>query len=426
MKPKNKFQEQVFELSKKLPPINKIQKEWAFQNCIEHIGRKTKSGVITCLECGHAWQGNSHLSDTILGSECPECSAKLKVTNTLKRVFKQSEYFCIVTTKENFQVLRFFLIRYYAKTGHKAQYFISEVVQRWIATNGKYSTIARIRPLSYYDDTWNFSSELEIRPEKDHHSIIPACVYPRLRLISELKRSGYKGENHGLTHFRLFQTLLSHSRAETLLKAGQTNVLKYFAGKNFHNIDNYWTSIKICIRNNYHIKDVSIWRDYIDLLHFFGKDLHNAKYVCPTDLSAEHDRYVKKKREHQERKDREQKKKKVLEDEATFKELKSRFFGIQFTDGAIQIRMLESVAEIMQEGDIMHHCVFVNEYHLKPDSLILSACVNGEKVETIEFSLSTMQVVQSRGVCNKNTKYHNKIIELITKNRRKIKQRMAA
>ena len=426
MKPKNKFQKEVFELSQKLPRITKVQKEWAFQNCIEHIGRKTAKGVITCMECGHAWQGNSHLSDALLDVKCPECSAKLKVTNIRQSVFKQSEYFCIVTVKGNFQVLRFFLIRYYAKAGQKAQYDILEVVQRWIAPNGKYATIARLRPMSYYDDVWCFWSALEIRPEKDHHSIVPTCVYPRQKLISELKRSGYKGENHSITHFTLFQTLLSDSRAETLLKAGQTKALKYFAGKRFHFIDNYWTSIKICMRNGYHIEDMSDWKDYIDLLRFFGKDLHNAQYVCPADLTAEHDRYVKKKRAYQEREDREQKKKKALESEKKFHEMKSRFFGIQFTDGIIQVRMLESVEEIMQEGDIMHHCVFVNNYHLRPDSLILSACIGDKWIETIEFSLSTMQVVQCRGIHNKNTEYHDQIINLVKKNKRLIQKRLAA
>ncbi|MCL2650763.1 MAG: PcfJ domain-containing protein [Candidatus Azobacteroides sp.] len=426
MKPKNKFQKQVFELSKKLTPITQVQKEWAFENCFEHVGRRTSKGIVTCTECGHSWQGNSRLSDTLLGAECPKCSAKLKVTTTRKRVFKQSAYFCIVTTKGNFQVLRFFLIRYYAKAGQKAQYFISEVVQRWIAVGGKYATIARLRPMSYYDDTWCFWSALELRPERDHHRISPTCVYPRQKLIPELKRSGYKGENYNLTHFTLFLTLLSDSRAETLLKAGQTKALTYFASRDFQSVGDYWASIKICIRNGYHIEDVSIWKDYIDLLRFFGKDLHNAKYVCPADLTAEHDTYVRKKREYQEWERRERKKRKASEDEATFKGLKSRFFGIQFTDGIIQVRMLESVDEIMREGDVMHHCVFANEYHLKPDSLILSACVNGQKVETIEFSLSKMQVVQSRGVCNKTTEYHKHIIELVNRNRRIIQKRMAA
>ena len=426
MKPKNKFQQQVFELSKNLPQITKVQKEWAFQNCIEHIGKRTAKGVITCLECGHTWQGNSELGDALLGAECPQCSAKLQVTNTRKMVFKQSAYFGIVTTKKNFQVLRFFLIKYYAKAGQKADYFISEVVQRWIAPDGKYETIARMRPMSYYDDNWIFYSKLEIRPERDHHYISLTDVYPKQWLIPELKRSGYKGDNIRLSHLTLFRTLLSDSRAETLLKAGQIDILQSFAGKNWQSIEDYWNAIKICLRNNYKINDATIWRDYIDLLRFFEKDLYNAKYVCPADLIAEHDRYVKKKQEWQEQERREQKKQKALESEKKFYEMKSRFFGILFTDGLIQIRMLESVEEIMQEGDIMHHCVFTNEYHLKPDSLILSACIGDKRIETIEFSLSKMQVVQCRGIQNKNTEYHDQIIELVKKNTRLIRKRIAA
>jgi hypothetical protein len=187
------------------------------------------------------------------------------------------------------------------------------------------------------------------------------------------------------------------------------------------------TSIRICIRNNYIVGDASVWHDYIDLLRFFGKDLHNAKYVCPADLNAEHDRYVKKKREWQERERREQARKKTLEDEATYREMKSRFFGIQFSDGNIRVRVLDSVEEIMQEGDAMHHCVFTNEYHLKPDSIILSACIeDGQRLETVEFSLSKMQVIQSRGVCNKNTEYHDQIINLVKKNRRLFEKQMTA
>jgi len=323
-------------------------------------------------------------------------------------------------------VLRFFLIQSYAKAGQKAQYSISEVVQRWIAPNGKYETVAKTRPTSYYVDTWTCNSELEIRPEREHHNINPSGVYPRQQLVPELKRCGYKGDCFGINPFDLFCTLLSDSRAETLQKAGQINVLKYFAGKNFHRIDSYWASLKICIRNHYQIGDVSIWRDYLDLLRFFGKDLHNAKYVCPADLNAEHDRYVSQKRKWQERQKREKAKKKALEDETRFNEMKSRFFGIQFTDGLIQVRMLDSVEDIMIEGDILHHCVFTNEYHLKPDSLILSACVNGQRIETIEFSLTKFKVIQCRGIQNKNTEYHDRIIKLVEKNKNLIRKRLAA
>jgi len=426
MKPKNKFQKQVFALSQKLTPITKVQENWAFRNCIKHYGKRMANGVIICLDCGHKWKGNSELGDMLLRAECPQCSAQLETVNTRKTVYRQVEYFCIVTTKGGFQVLRFFLINYYAKAGQKAQYSISEVVQRWIAPDGKYETIARTRPMSYCFDNWNFSSKLEIRPEREHHHIIPTFVYPHEKIIHVLKRNGYMGDNCFISHFTLFRILLSESRAETLIKASQRNVLGYFAGRNFQQIDDYWASIKICIRNNYLIKDAQIWRDYIDLLRFFHKDLHNAKYVCPADLTSEHDRYVKKKKEWQERVRSEQARKKALIDDAQFKKLKAKFFGIYFTDGIIHIRMLDSVEEIKKEGDLMHHCVFTNDYHLNPDTIILSAYMDDRRLETVEYSLTGQKVIQCRGVCNKNTEYHDKIIQLVEKNKRLIKKRLVA
>jgi hypothetical protein len=169
-----------------------------------------------------------------------------------------------------------------------------------------------------------------------------------------------------------------------------------------------------------------MWRDYIDLLRFFEKDLYSAKYVCPTNLKAEHDKYVRKKREWQKRQAWEKAKEKVLKDNKRFRKMKSRFFGIQFTDGLIQVRVLENVEEIMQEGDIMHHCVFANDYHLRPDSLILSACIEGKRIETVEISLSQLKVIQSRGMCNNITRYHKRIINLVEKNISLIQKRLVA
>jgi hypothetical protein len=426
MKPKNKFQKQVLCASKKLPQITEAQVKWAQQNCFEHNGYRTKKGVVTCLVCGHEWQGNSELSDTLLGGQCSFCAAKLNITTTRKSVLKAKEYMCILSVSNGLQALRFFHVEAYFKKGQKAQYSINEVAQRWIAPDGKFATVAKLRTMSCYLDLWNFNSNLEIRPERPLYNIMPTCIYPRQRFIPELKRNGYKGDCHEINPFDLFYNLLTNRRAETLLKAGETNVLKYYTNRRFASIANYWASIKICIRNNFHIEDTSIWHDYIDLLRFFGKDLHNAKYVCPADLKAEHDRYVQKKREWQERQKREEIRKKLLEDAARFNELKSKFFGIQFTDGLIHVRVLESVEEIMQEGDILHHCVFVSNYHLKPDSLILSAYIGDKRLETIEISMPGLKVLQCRGVCNENTEYHDRIIALVKKNIPQIRKRLKA
>ena len=69
---------------------------------------------------------------------------------------------------------------------------------------------------------------------------------------------------------------------------------------------------------------------------------------------------------------------------------------------------------------------FTNDYYLKPDSLVFSARIGKERIETIEISLATLQIVQSRGECNQDTKYHTQIINLVKKNIRLIQQRMSA
>ena len=70
------------------------------------------------------------------------------------------------------------------------------------------------------------------------------------------------------------------------------------------------------------------------------------------------------------------------------------------------------------------HCV--GGYHKRKDSLILSATIDGKRIETIEVSLKTFEVVQCRGVCNENSEYHDRIIALVNKNANLIRQRMKA
>lgn len=423
MKPKNKFQQRVVEASKKLPKLTKEQIQWSYDNVIEHIGRRSDKGIITCTKCGHSWQGISHLIDTLTDCDCPNCKAKLKVKTTKKRVFNGSYYMTIVTACEGFQVLRTIMVKCIAKLGKLPEYEHSEVMQRWIAPDGKHATFARLRQTmgTMYYDSWIFHTPLELRQEIDtYNRIYTGVVYPRQKLISEIKRTGYKKAFYGQKPLDIFRTLLTDSRAETLLKTGYTKLFKRIMDSGWKNIDKYWQSIRICLRNRYTIKDATLWCDYIDLLRFFGKDLHNAKYVCPDNLKAEHDRYVIKKAKA----DAQEELEKQLEKEAEYREAKAKFFGLVFSDGVISIRVLESVAEIILEGRLMHHCV--GGYHSKTDSLILSACINGEKIETIEVSLTHLRVIQSRGVCNKNTEYHDQIVNLMNQNIPLIEKRLAA
>ena len=422
MKPRTKFEKAVFEQSKHLCPITKTQSKWAFRECIDHLAYRLPKGRTTCMDCGHSWIMNKHRETCT----CPHCRAKLQVKETYERKLQQKQYFTILTTCREFQVLRMFLLIVGMEKGYKAQASIIEIGQYWWNMQGRKAVVAIQRVLGHYVDTFSYYSPMAIRNDNEaYQHIVYSPIYPKFKVTDILRRNGFKDNFYGIVPTQLIPALLTDSRVETLLKAGSTDHLRYFLG-NKRTFEELWQSYKIAVRNGYEIADISLWSDYVDTLRRLGKDIHNPKYLCPTNLKGEHDRRHEELLRQREREEIEQKQQKAMEDEKRFKELKSKFFGIHFTDGTIQVHVLESVQEHLEEGVSMHHCVFSNEYYLKEDSLILSATIGGKRIETIEVSLRTLEVVQSRGVCNKNTEYHEQIVNLVNANSRLIRQRMRA
>ena len=55
-------------------------------------------------------------------------------------------------------------------------------------------------------------------------------------------------------------------------------------------------------------------------------------------------------------------------------------------------------------------------YSLNPDCIIFSARIAEQRVETVEFSLEQMKVVQCHGLQNKDTEHHADIINLVNSN----------
>lgn len=133
---------------------------------------------------------------------------------------------------------------------------------------------------------------------------------------------------------------------------------------------------------------------------------------------------VAKRNRQRERERSEEERKERIKDEKNYLKAKGMFFGLVFSDSLILVKVIESVEEMETEGRLMHHCV--GGYHNRKDSLILSATIDGKRIETIEVSLITLKVVQSRGVCNSNTEYHERIIQLVEDNAELIRQRMNA
>ena len=152
-----------------------------------------------------------------------------------------------------------------------------------------------------------------------------------------------------------------------------------------------------------------------------GIDTRNPKYACPPDLKAAHDavfaRLERKRAKERWKRDSE----KMSEFEAAYRRRKGRFFGLSISGSGIVITVLKSVRDVYDEGLAMHHCVFANGYYKKRESLLLTARnTAGERLETVEFDLDRGRVLQSRGVCNTLTEFHNDIVRLVEENAEQI------
>ena len=75
MKPKNKIQSRLVELSGQLRPLTTPQMEWAFRNTHEHFAYRLKGGKCTCMDCG------AEFIETRDGRcFCPECHNEGRVS----------------------------------------------------------------------------------------------------------------------------------------------------------------------------------------------------------------------------------------------------------------------------------------------------------------------------------------------------------
>lgn len=421
MKPRNKFQRRVYDLSCQLPKLSAEQKDWAKRACLKHIGYRRKDGYTYCLDCGHDWKGSLDAKTC----NCPKCGTKLKLETTRKLNLDQKHIrFAIIDVREEFQIVRIFEIFSYHKTGEKRNIWMQEIIQQFIIPGGKHQFVARQRNRSWYAD--NFYGYMEIRDSSNwNDKYTPGLdyVYPKMKVLPVYRRNGFKTGTFGVAPFPIFKKLYDDSYLETLLKAKQYSLFRERAiGNNSYKISQYWASIKICIRNNYRVPDASIWFDHLELLRQANKDLRSPKYVCPPDLIKTHNKMVAKRERERRRMELERKKRDIEEAEKLYKEQKAAFLGLVFTDANITVKMLESVQEFIEEGEKHKHCVFGNSYYRRKDSLIFSARVGKKPVETVEFSLSEMRVVQSRGLQNQPSEYNKQILKVVGKNIPKIRR----
>jgi hypothetical protein len=301
----------------------------------------------------------------------------------------------------------------------EAKHFAHEISQHWITPNGKHKVMSAALSSNGFYNRWRFIS-MELRVDKDKY-YFGDRIYPDAKYIPQLKRNGFKRSFHGCNPVVFISTLLSEPYFETLLKAGQFKALENFNHKE-RAIKELWSSIKICIRQGYKIDRFTDWIDYVYLLRTFGRDIYSPKYICPENFEREHNRYVGKRRIQREKEALEKQKERLVEDNKIYQEQKKAFLGMTFSNGILDLVIPESVEDILIEGNELHHCVYVNYYYKQKDSLIFSARKEGKRICTIQYSLKNMKVLHARGIQNSDTSYEKDIIELLDKNKRKIKK----
>ncbi len=485
MKPTTKFQKLIVNVDTTLEPISKEQSDYFYKECLFHKAVALKSGKTTCLDCSHSWNITSTIgwnSESKKGC-CPNCGTKITIEHTRKKRYFDFSYGQIIQTHKGFQVIRAFTVNGSYNAGKKPYLSIREVSRIYLSADGKFEIIGNYNQWSFSSEAWVGEFSLKDRSTINRgHNMLAHKVYPKIKVLKELKRNGFKGGFHNKSVLTLFKALLTNSYVETLFKAKQYSFLKsiYLDGGgdiDSSKIEKRWDSIKICMRNNYKVKDTSLWFDYLDFLEFFGKDLRNPKYVCPTDLKMMHDFYLHEKREFPEkervRKLKEKRKQSILvcadmnysiidtdlwfkyldmldyigkditdpkyicpsdlitefensviiynrlkveENQRQYEMDKGKFFDLQILSNDYLITVLKSIDEFIEESTELAHCIYESEYFKRVDSLILSAKYKGVRVETIEIDLNQFEIQQCRGFDNLPSDHNMNVINIITNN----------
>lgn len=427
MRARTKLQFKVKMLSEGLSRITRAQTKWSYEHCLPHFAYANKSSAF-CLDCGKTFS-----LDLISRKKaiCPKCKTKLDVEFTRKTTNTEVNYFAITHVVEEFQVAEYFELKAYYKKGEKVKYFLRAILEDWILPNGKITKIGLQHNASWHMDSW--TGRWEIRENNKFrnyyeysgkYDVYARKYHPDSVFKQEYRKIGINKNLSGLTLPEAINIIPNNPKAETLLKAKRFELLEKLPTEEMR-ISKYWSSIKIVLRNRYKITDAGIWFDYLQMLSYFGKDLHNSVYVCPKDLKKEHDRYVEKKRVRQRKEELERKRREIEEAEEAFKYKIERFLGFHIKSGNIIVKVLETVREFEQEGDILNHCLFENEYYAKEHSLILSARIDNVPVETIEVNLEKMKIEQSRGLDNKPSEHNKKIVSLVKRHLPQIRKIVA-
>lgn len=94
----------------------------------------------------------------------------------------------------------------------------------------------------------------------------------------------------------------------------------------------------------------------------------------------------------------------------------SRYLDLVFSDGLIEITVLQTAEDFYNEGEAMRHCFYTNAYYAKDNSLVMSAHIGEKRIETVEIDRQHMSISQAHGSHNKNSEYNDRIVSPVQRN----------
>ena len=428
-----KRQQTIMALREKLPELTESQKAWIWGEPFvdDQNAYYWKRGKVWCQCCGHVEPKAALESDLIinLGIQkyvCPECGRTLTLIpyqHSWKGYRKVVADCTVMQHVGDYTVFRTFQACRRNMLGAPTDYEIAEIYQNWVCPDGREVILARDHYyVMYHGESWNYYSDFKPRKVNRYQSTYEVrynFLMPDWKPARIVRRNGWRRSlvESGVSPVMQVQNILVNPVGEMLVKNGQKELFNHLTRRGYNDLDALVPAIRICNRNRYHIKDASMWVDYIELLQYFGKDTHNAFYVCPQDLKRAHDRLMDKRERIEAEKKVQEELKTIRKKESKYKQMHGMYFGVCFGEDGIMVAVVSSVKEMAEEGAFMHHCVFTNRYYEKKDSLILSARdEQGNRLETIEVNLRTWSIMQSRGKFNHPTDRHDEIVAIVNKN----------
>ena len=430
--PKRKLVADAARISPTLPPLSEVQMR-AAKYKHGQLWRTTQN-TIFCTHCGTEFPAGDYDPNRVY--TCPKCGSKSRVSQgKTKKQNEHLKYYCTLTAvREGYQIIRTFYCekkmkrqaKFFGETYQEAsfEFHCTEVSQWWLTPDGKYQEFITRRNFSsvWYQDIWDPDSMMEHRNTARDAYFLTGYALPGCRLIPEVRRNGMRRVDDDFNIGSHIRNLLTDPLAESLQKHGwKAMLLLYLRDYRSADVTLFESSIRIAMRHGLKVTDARLYLDYLQDCARLGYDLHNPKYICvpPGELKARHQTTQERIRKIDAKLEAERERQQRLRDAQAIAEYNERmraYMGVCLKSGKLVITPLMTVDDVCEEGEKMHHCVFQNAYYKDRNALLMSARVDGEREETVEFNLTTGTVEQSRSYCNGRTVYHSEIITLVEAN----------